>query len=150
MANKKEEVNISKMYGKESTIEKEEFIKIYNIKEQGLTEEEAQEEINKNGLNEMEQAKPKKWYHYLKEALFNPFNSILLGIAAVLFYTDVLLPEEPSYVNIIIIIVLVLISAFLEFFSEFRSNKAAEKLKEMVATTVTVIRNGQKKKILLI
>ena len=147
MANKKEEVNISKMYGKESTLEKEEFIKIYNIKEQGLTEEEAQEEITKNGLNEMEQAKPKKWYHYLKESLFNPFNSILLGIAAVLFYTDVLLPEEPSYVNIIIIIVLVLISAFLEFFSEFRSNKAAEKLKEMVATTATVIRNGEKKKI---
>ena len=147
MANKKEEVNIHQMYGKESTIERQQFIKDYNIKEQGLTEVEVQEQINENGLNEMEQAKPKKWYHYLKEALFNPFNSILLGIAAVLFYTDVILLEEPSYVNIIIIVILVLISALLEFFSEFRSNKAAEKLKEMVATTATVIRDGEKKKI---
>ncbi|MCI9063722.1 MAG: magnesium-translocating P-type ATPase [Clostridia bacterium] len=147
MGTKKEEVNISKMYGIESTLEKEEFIKKYNVKEQGLSNNEVQDEINKNGLNEMEQAKPKKWYHYLKESLFSPFNSILLGIAVVLCYTDVILPETPSYANIIIIVVLVLISTFLEFFEEYRSNQAAEKLKEMVATTATVIRNGEKIKI---
>ena len=31
----------------------------------------------------------------------------------------------------------------LEFFEEYRSNKAAEKLKELVATTTTVLRNGK-------
>lgn len=147
MANKQQEVNISEMYEKESILTKEEFIKKYNIKEKGLTKKAVQEEIEKNGLNEIEQTKPKKWYHYLKETLFSPFNSILLGIALVLTYTDVILPENPSYINIVIIIVLVSISTFLEFFSEFRSNKAAEKLKELVATTATVIRNGEKKKI---
>lgn len=144
MANKKEEVNISKMYGKEATLEKDEFIKTYKIKETGLSQSEAQEEINKNGYNELEQAKPKKWYHYLLATLFTPFNSILLGIVLVLCYTDIILPPKPSYANIIIIIVLVLISTFLEFFEEYRSNKAAEKLKEMVATTATVIRDGKK------
>ena len=34
-------------------------------------------------------------------------------------------------------------STLLEFFEEFRSNKAAEKLKELVATTTTVIRDGK-------
>ena len=144
MANKKEEVNISKMYGKEATLEKDEFIKTYKIKETGLSQSEAQEEINKNGYNELEQAKPKKWYHYLLATLFTPFNSILLGIVLVLCYTDIILPPKPSYANIIIIIVLVLISTFLEFFEEYRSNKAAEKLKEMVATTANVIRDGKK------
>ena len=144
MANKKEEVNISKMYGKEATLEKDEFIKAYKIKETGLSQSEAQEEINKNGYNELEQAKPKKWYHYLLATLFTPFNSILLGIVLVLCYTDIILPPKPSYANIVIIIVLVLISTFLEFFEEYRSNKAAEKLKEMVATTATVIRDGKK------
>ena len=144
MANKKEEVNISKMYGNEATLEKDEFIKTYKIKETGLSQSEAQEEINKNGYNELEQAKPKKWYHYLLATLFTPFNSILLGIVLVLCYTDIILPPKPSYANIIIIIVLVLISTFLEFFEEYRSNKAAEKLKEMVATTATVIRDGKK------
>ena len=144
MANKKEEVNISKMYGKEATLEKEEFIKTYKIRETGLSQSEALEEINKNGYNELEQAKPKKWYHYLLATFFTPFNSILLGIVLVLCYTDIILPPKPSYANIIIIIVLVLISTFLEFFEEYRSNKAAEKLKEMVDTTATVIRDGKK------
>jgi len=38
---------------------------------------------------------------------------------------------------------LVTASTLLEFFEEFRSNKAAEKLKELVATTTTVIRDGK-------
>lgn len=42
---------------------------------------------------------------------------------------------------------MVLISTFLEFFEEYRSNKAAEKLKEMVETKGSVIRNGKKEKI---
>ena len=55
--------------------------------------------------------------------------------------------EKPSYANIIVILVLVLASTFLEFFEEYRSNQAAAKLKEMVATQTTVIRNGKKIKI---
>jgi len=35
----------------------------------------------------------------------------------------------------------------LDFFEEFRSNKAAEELKQMVATTTTVIRNNEKTQI---
>ena len=44
---------------------------------------------------------------------------------------------------IIVIFILVTASTFLEFFEEFRSNKAAEKLKELVATTTTVLRDGK-------
>ena len=60
-----------------------------------------------------------------------------------MFYTDVYLPEKPSYANIIVILILVAASTLLEFFEEYRSNKAAEKLKELVATTTTVLRNGK-------
>ncbi len=69
------------------------------------------------------------------------------GIVAILFYTDVYLPETPSYANIIVILVLVTASTLLEFFEEYRSNKAAEKLKELVATTTTVIRDGKEQQI---
>lgn len=60
-----------------------------------------------------------------------------------LFYTDVYLAEVPSYANIIVIAILVTASTLLEFFEEYRSNKAAEKLKELVATTATVLRDGK-------
>ena len=42
------------------------------------------------------------------------------------------------------IAILVSASTLLDFFEEFRSNKAAEELKQMVATTTTVVRDGQK------
>ena len=66
-----------------------------------------------------------------------------MGISLVLIYTDIILPETPSYANIIVILVLVIVSTLLDFIEEFRSNKAAEKLKELVATSTTVIRNGK-------
>ncbi len=147
MANTKEEVNVEKAYGEGSFLSKEEFIKKFQIKEKGLTSREANNRINKYGLNEVKQAKPKKWYQYFLGSLFSPFNSILLGIACILFYTDVYLAEVPSYANIIVIAILVITSTLLEFFEEYNSNKAAEKLKELVATTTHVIRDGKEQQI---
>lgn len=144
MANTKEDVDINKMYADESKISKEEFIQKYRIKEKGITNEEAEAKFLRLGPNEIRQAKPKKWYNYFWESLVTPFNCILIGIALILIYTDVILAEAPSYANIIVIAILVIASTLLDFFEEYRSNKAAEKLKKMVATKTTVIRNGQK------
>ena len=143
MANAKEDVDIKKLYGKSSSLKKEEFLNNFHMKENGLTTNEADNLIKQYGPNEIKQAKPKKWYNYFFSSLFSPFNSILLGIACILFYTDVYLAETPSYANILVIAILVISSTFLEFFEEYHSNKAAEKLKEMVATTTTVIRDGK-------
>lgn len=77
------------------------------------------------------------------QSLFSPFNCILLGIVVILIYTDIYLPPTPSYANIIVIAILVTASTLLDFFEEYRSNKAAERLKEMVATTTTVIRDNK-------
>lgn len=138
----KDENTAKKMYGKASTLSKEDFIREYDIKVGGLSTSEAEEKILKYGQNEIKSAKPKHWYNYFIESLLSPFNCILLGIVAILLYTDVYLPENPSYANIIVILILVSASTLLEFFEEFRSNKAAEKLKELVATTTTVMRDG--------
>ena len=144
MASTKEDVDINKMYADESKLSKNEFIQKYRIKENGITNEEAEVKLQKLGPNEIRQAKSKKWYNYFWESLVTPFNCILIGIAFILTYTDVILPETPSYANIVVIAILVIASTLLDFFEEFRSNKAAEKLKKMVATKTTVIRNGQK------
>lgn len=143
----KDDVNITKLYGLEATLKKEDFIQKYQVKEDGLSSLQAEERLRNLGPNEIKQAKPKKWYHYFLESLFTPFNCILLGIVAILIYTDIYLPPEPSFANIIVIAILVTASTLLDFFEEFRSNKAAEELKQMVATTTTVIRNNEKTQI---
>ena len=109
----------------------------------GLSDKQVEENIRNLGLNEIKQVKSKKWYNYLLQSLFTPFNSILIGISIILIYTDIYLATEPSYANIIVIAILVTASTLLDFFESYRSNKAAEKLKDMVATTATVIRNGK-------
>ncbi len=144
---KKDDVDIDKIYGHLCKTPKEEFISEFKVKEKGLSDDDVTQKIHTYGYNEVTQSKPKKWYHYLLRSLITPFNSILLGIALVLSYTDVYLAEDPNYANIIVILVLVAISTFLDFFSEYRSNLAAETLKELVSTTATVIRNGKKVKI---
>lgn len=144
---KKEDVDIDKIYGHLCKTPKEEFISEFKIKEKGLTDDEVSQKIHTYGYNEVTQSKPKKWYYYLLKSLITPFNSILLGIVLILNYTDVYLAENPNYANIIVILVLVTISTFLDFFSEYRSNLAAETLKDLVSTTATVIRNGKKIKI---
>ena len=143
MANTKEEVDVAKMYGEECTLPRDEFIKNYKVNPSGLSDPQATKRIEKLGLNEIKQAKPKRWYSYFLDSLFSPFNCILLGIVAILCYTDVYLPETPSYANIIVIAILVTASTLLDFFEEYRSNKAAEQLKQLVATTTSVIRNGK-------
>ena len=110
----------------------------------GLSSKKAEENIRNLGLNEIKQTKPKKWYHYFLESLFTPFNCILIGISIILIYTDIYLSEKPSYANIVVIAILVIASTLLDFVESYRSNRAAQKLKEMVATNATVIRNGEK------
>lgn len=147
MSQKIEEFNVKKEYGDFSLLPKNEFISKYNINFNGLTDSDILENQKTYGKNEISGNKPKRWYNYFFESLFSPFNAILLGISLVLIYTDIVLPANPNPANIIVIICLVLVSTLLEFFQEFRSNKAAEKLKAMVQTKGTVIRNCTKQKI---
>jgi len=143
MPNSKEDVNVKKLYGEQCILPKDEFILKYNVSSEGLNSELAIQKLKTEGPNEIKQAKPKKWYHYFFESLFSVFNLVLLGIVLVLWYTDIILAENPSYANIIVILILVLASTLLDFFETFRSNKAAEKLKELVATNATVIRDSK-------
>ena len=143
MSDSKENVDVLKMYGEDSTTQRDEFLKKHNLNEKGLTSKQAEINIRKFGLNETKKAKPKKWYNYLLQSLLTPFNCILIGISIILIYTDIYLAIEPSYANIIVIAILVTASTLLDFFESYRSNKAAEKLREIVETTTTVIRDNK-------
>lgn len=141
---KKEDIDVQKSYGTFCMLSSEDFKKNYKVLDAGLSNSQAEVNLKNFGPNQIKQGKPKKWYNYFFASLFSPFNSILLGISFILIYTDIILPKHPSPANIIVIAALIIISTLLEFIEEFRSNNAAKKLKELVETTATVIRNGQK------
>ncbi len=140
--NKKDSVNVAELYGEECILPKEDFLSKFNIKPDGLSNDQVIKNISMNGYNILKHSKEKKWYHYLLQSLISPFNIILICISIVLLYTDVILADTPNYANIIVILILVVISTLLEFFQDYRSNKAAAALRHLVETTSTVIRNG--------
>ena len=119
MSDSKENVDVLKMYGEDSTTQRDEFLKKHNLNEKGLTSKQAEINIKKFGLNETKKAKPKKWYNYLLQSLLTPFNCILIGISIILIYTDIYLAIEPSYANIIVIAILVTASTLLDFFASY-------------------------------
>ncbi len=137
--NIEEKIDIKKEYGNSCKNDVKTFMQEFNM--QGLTDKQAQENKVKFGENELKKTKPKKWYHYLWQSFSSPFNLILLAICFVLVYIDIVLPEKPSYANLIVVLALIIISTFLEFFQVFKSNKAAEKLKKLVAVKTKVLRN---------
>lgn len=145
---KNDKVDIKKLYGKQCISTIDEFVS--NMKTDvntGLTSAQAEENIAKYGKNELNNSKPKKWYKYFFSSLMTPFNLILIGIIFVLVYTDIYLTNPPTYANIIVICVLILVSTLLEFIIVYKSNRDAANLKKLIATTATVIRNGEKVKL---
>ncbi|HKB60626.1 MAG TPA: magnesium-translocating P-type ATPase [Gallionellaceae bacterium] len=99
----------------------------------GLTDGEAEFVRGRFGTNEIEHEKPLRWWVHLWYCYKNPFNLLLTALAALSFYTE-------DMKATIVISTMVLISTLIRFVQEARSNKAADKLREMVSNTSTVMR----------
>ncbi len=82
-------------------------------------------------------------FRRLIKSLINPFNLILLFIAAITFVLDVALEEKPDYITVIIILALVLVSSIVSFIQGEKSNKATEELTKMIRNQCDVIRDGK-------
>jgi P-type Mg2+ transporter len=101
----------------------------------GLVELDAVERLAKGGPNEVAHERPPHWLVQLLVCFKNPFIIVLVTLAIIQFISS---PDDPR--PIIIIGVMVAISVGLQFWQEYRSTIAAEKLKALVRTTATVLR----------
>lgn len=109
----------------------------------GLTSEEAEERQEEYGANVITVGKRDTVLHRLREAVINPFNVILLIIAVVTYFTDVISSSRPDYLTVGIIVSLVLLSSLVAFVQNQRSNAAAERLSEMISNKADVWRDGK-------
>jgi P-type Mg2+ transporter len=114
----------------------------------GLTEDQVEEKRQQFGLNEIAHEQAPAWYKQLLEAFLNPFIGVLIIIGVVSLVTDVIIakPGEEDYTSVIILSIMILLSSLLRFWQEFTSNQAAQKLKNMVTTTATILRRDVGKK----
>ena len=126
----------------------EEIYKELNTDINGLSNKDIEDRVEKYELNQIAHERPTPWFIELIKAFINPFIIVLLALAVVSLITDVILaaPGDKSYVTVIIISIMVIISGLLKFSEEFKSSKAAEKLKALVKTTALVHRQDMGKK----
>ncbi|GJI97060.1 magnesium-translocating P-type ATPase [Duganella caerulea] len=102
----------------------------------GLTEQEARTRLQQTGPNAVvHQAHGNAWLRFLT-LLASPLSLLLLALALVNYLTG-------QAWGAIVIAVMVVLSSLLAFVQEHRSDLAAERLRSMVATTASVLRDGQ-------
>jgi len=115
---------------------------------QGLSTYEVEERLKLYGENEIRHEKAPAWYSQLLHAFLTPFNGVLFFVASVSIISDVWLvdPSDREYETVTLLSIMILLSSLIRFWQEFRNNKAAERLKQMIKTTALVIRQDEGKK----
>ena len=109
--------------------------------EEGLNQVEADERLEKYGMNIIDAANTTTLLDRMRDAFINPFNVVLIVVAIVTFITDVTLAEQKSYATFIMLVLIVLISAIISFVQTEKSNNAQKKLQKMIENKIDVIRN---------
>lgn len=102
----------------------------------GLSTAEADSRVKQYGLNEIAREKPKSPLRRLLENVKNPLVLLLAALGVVAYLTGDLRAT-------VFILIMVLLGVVLRFFQEMRADNAAEKLKAMVSTEATVVRDGK-------
>lgn len=120
---------------------KEELFESLSAAEAGLTSEEAENKQDEFGKNSITIGNKNTSLHRLREAVINPFNIILILIAVITFFTDVVASSKPDYLTVIIILSLVILSSLVAFVQSQQSNAAAEKLSKMISNKADVWRD---------
>lgn len=108
-------------------------LKHFESSEGGLADETVEELQKKHGPNEIIREAQAPWFMEVLEAFKNPFNLLLACIAFVSYLTG-------DFAGTSIVTIMILMSVILTFTQEYRSNKAAERLKAMVTMTSSVVR----------
>ncbi|MDR1425798.1 MAG: magnesium-translocating P-type ATPase [Rickettsiales bacterium] len=108
--------------------------------ENGLSTDYVENVQDEYGYNEIGEGDERSWYVTLAESIFNSFNVVLMVLAAVSLVTG---DAKASMA----ILSLVLVSSLIKFIQENKSSRAGEKLKSMIRTTATAVRDGRQMEI---
>lgn len=109
----------------------------------GLTAAHAAQRLAQHGPNEIARDRPTPALLQFLATFRNPFILILLFLSVVMLLTDVVFADPgdgPDFTGVITVGIMVLVSAALRFWQEYRSSRAADRLKAMVRTTTAVTR----------
>ncbi|GAB6168498.1 magnesium-translocating P-type ATPase [Clostridium carnis] len=129
---------------KAATMDNSTLLNEFRTSLKGLKESQIENLRDKYGNNEISHEKQASVFKKIFEAFINPFTIVLIALACISAFTDIILvsKEERSFTSVIIVLTMVTISGLLRFVQETRSSNAAEKLNALIKTTTAVEREG--------
>jgi Mg2+-importing ATPase len=113
----------------------------------GFDEDDVEEMREEHGINIITKQSEDSLFKRFVGAFINPFTIVLLTLAVVSAFTDIIGAKkgEADPTAVIIIVTMVMVSGMLRFIQELRSGNAAKTLSEMVETTVCAARRFKDK-----
>ncbi|MGB8212163.1 MAG: magnesium-translocating P-type ATPase [Anaerolineales bacterium] len=135
-------VEISKKLVESARTDVSTVLEQLNTTPNGLSQAEVEARAEQYGPNEIAREKHRNWILRLWDNIKNPLVILLVVLGAVSYLTG----DTPGA---LVILAMVILGIVLRYIQESRADSAAEKLKAMVRTTATVIREGQRQEISL-
>lgn len=115
----------------------DEVLEKFSANKKGLTLQEADLRVKKNGPNMVSKKKAWSWF----SLLLRQFNDALVWILLVAAFLALLFGE---YRDTTIILLIVFINAIIGFFQEFRAEKTLENIRKLTTDKAIVMRDGKK------
>ncbi|MBQ9280522.1 MAG: magnesium-translocating P-type ATPase [Clostridia bacterium] len=124
-----------------SKLEVEKLFEKLNTSYAGISIVDLEDRLEEYGKNTIEIKDENTLWHRIKEATINPFNIVLIIVAFITLFTDVILSSEKDYATFILIVSVILVSAVISFREQTKSDNAAKKLKKLITNQMEVIRD---------
>ncbi|MBS7020750.1 MAG: HAD-IC family P-type ATPase [Firmicutes bacterium] len=121
-------------------MEIEEIFSYLKGNQNGLSIEEVHKRFEKYGRNELPKQKTKTAFQIFLEQFVDP-------IVFILFVTAIISCVIGEWIDAFFIFIVILSDAILGAFQEWKAEKSAESLEQMIAETVIVVRDGKKQEI---
>lgn len=136
---------ISSKIHENSEFSNEELLKRFNSSLNGLSESQVKKNIATYGDNNTNPNREKPLIIQFCKAFINPFVFVLVIIAIISYFTNVVFvpPGTQSWSQINIILVLIVVGGVIQFSQEYRSGKSAKALASYIKNTCLVKRNTE-------
>ncbi|MFN2394333.1 MAG: cation-transporting P-type ATPase [Bacteroidales bacterium] len=106
----------------------------------GLSDSEVSERLEKYGKNELPKGKKRSWWMRLLMQFHNVLIYVLLAAAVITALME-------HYIDMWVILAVVMVNAIIGFIQEGKAEQAMESIRNMLSLNAVVIRNGKKKTI---
>lgn len=119
----------------------EELFRKYNTSTAGISVVDIDDLVDEYGENRIDTGNENTIYKQIREAIINPFNIVLIVVALITLFTDIILPVKKDYATFILITSTILISSAISLFQSVKSDSAAKKLRKMITNKLDVYRD---------